>query len=45
MDLIQIQGLVLAPIETFLLTRWTLFNYKNLRTANVITEAEYVDLV
>lgn len=42
--LLQIKNFVYQPLETFLLTRWTIFNYILLRDAGNITKTEYTSL-
>ncbi|CAD8086788.1 unnamed protein product [Paramecium primaurelia] len=44
-DILQIKNFVFQPLETFLLTRWTIFNYKLLNDAGEISNLEYQNLI
>ncbi|CAD8097411.1 unnamed protein product [Paramecium sonneborni] len=44
-DILQIKNFVFQPLETFLLTRWTIFNYKLLNEAGNISNSEYQNLI
>ncbi|CAD8173684.1 unnamed protein product [Paramecium octaurelia] len=44
-DILQIKNFVFQPLETFLLTRWTIFNYKLLNDAGEISNVEYQNLI
>ncbi|CAK86913.1 unnamed protein product (macronuclear) [Paramecium tetraurelia] len=42
-NLLEIKNLIFQPIELFLVTRWTLFNYKNQLNEKLITQEEYTN--
>ncbi|CAD8177840.1 unnamed protein product [Paramecium pentaurelia] len=42
-NLLEIKNLIFQPIELFLVTRWTLFNYKNQLNEKLITLEEYTN--
>ncbi|CAD8168196.1 unnamed protein product [Paramecium octaurelia] len=42
-NLLEIKSLIFQPIELFLVTRWTLFNYRNQLNEKLITQDEYTN--
>ncbi|CAK93008.1 unnamed protein product (macronuclear) [Paramecium tetraurelia] len=44
-DLLQIKNFAFQPFESFLVTRWTIFNYNNLKAAGAITEEAFKQLI
>ncbi|CAD8173680.1 unnamed protein product [Paramecium octaurelia] len=44
-DLLQVKNLVYQPFESFLLTRWTIFNYLQMQITGEITQQEFNYLV
>ncbi|CAD8059303.1 unnamed protein product [Paramecium primaurelia] len=44
-DLLQIKNFAFQPFESFLVTRWTIFNYNNLKTSGKITQVEFDQLI
>ncbi|CAD8097409.1 unnamed protein product [Paramecium sonneborni] len=44
-DLLEIKNLIYQPFESFLLTRWTIFNYIQMQATEEITQQEYNYLV
>ncbi|CAD8089740.1 unnamed protein product [Paramecium sonneborni] len=44
-DLLQIKNFAFQPFESFLVTRWTIFNYNNLKTAGKISQESFDQLV
>ncbi|CAD8097357.1 unnamed protein product [Paramecium sonneborni] len=44
-DLLQIKNFIFQPLETFLVTRWTIVNYNLLRDQKVINLTQYADLI
>ncbi|CAD8095367.1 unnamed protein product [Paramecium sonneborni] len=44
-DLLQIKNFIFQPLETFLVTRWTIVNYNLMRDQKEINLAQHADLI